>query len=716
MTLLEDVMANKKPSRPAARAHCAVAASFFMASLGWAQTAPDAGTLKPVTVNESTAAPQADVSGFGDVPARELPLSTNVLTQAQMQAAGVRHLSDLTRLDASTTDSYNAAGYWDFLTIRGFTLDNRYNYRREGLPISAETSIPLDNKERIELLKGTSGIQAGTSAPGGLVNYVVKRPTDEDLRVVRLEYGERGSLLTGLDLGGRLGEDARFGYRFNVVHEELRPELRSANGYRDLLSLATDWRLSRDSVLQAEFEWSRKSQPSQAAFSLLGGQLPAVPDPRINLNNQPWTQPVVFGALTGTLRFEQALSRDWRWSAQLGTQRLKSDDREAFPFGCSAQNDYTSFCSDGTYDIYDYRSEGERRQFDAARLQLQGSVSTGALRHDLNFALLRSFVTERYNMQAYNYAGAGNIAGTAITAPDPTLTGQGTNRDERSTELSAYDSISWQAWRGWLGLRHTRLQRASVQTDGGEAVSYGQSFTTPWTALSYQAGDKLLYVSAGQGVESRATPNLPTYLTPGQPLPAVKSRQVEAGVRGGDARLGWGVAVFEIRRPAVYDDGTLYQTDGEARHRGIEGQLNAERGPWRLDASAMALRARLQDSTLNPALNGMKPVNVPNGTLRAGLAYRLASVPSLSLDTRVTREGTRAVLQDNSLMLPAWTRWDAGATWRTQASGGAHLVFRLSVENLTDKRYWRESPMQYGENYLYPGAPRTLRFSVQASL
>ncbi len=56
-------------------------------------------------------------------------------------------------------------------------LDQRYNYRREGLPITAETVIPLANKERIEILKGTSGIQAGTSSPGGLVNYVVKRPT-----------------------------------------------------------------------------------------------------------------------------------------------------------------------------------------------------------------------------------------------------------------------------------------------------------------------------------------------------------------------------------------------------------------------------------------------------------------------------------------------------------------------------------------------------------
>ena len=83
------------------------------------------------------------------------------------------------------SDAYNAEGYIDYLTVRGFVLDNRYNFRRDGLPISAETSIPLDNKARIEVLKGTSGIQVGTSAPGGLVNYVVKRPLETPLRTRR---------------------------------------------------------------------------------------------------------------------------------------------------------------------------------------------------------------------------------------------------------------------------------------------------------------------------------------------------------------------------------------------------------------------------------------------------------------------------------------------------------------------------------------------------
>ncbi|RYG14915.1 MAG: TonB-dependent siderophore receptor [Burkholderiales bacterium] len=713
--------ASRRPSLPSLhpssprRTPVALAAIAALLAAGAATAQQESPSLKPVTINAQTTSPQTDVSGFGDVPAREVPMSTVIVTQDRLQAAGIRRLSDITRIDPSSTDSYNSAGYWDFLTIRGYTLSNRFNYRREGLPITAETSIPLDNKERVELLKGTSGIQAGTSAPGGLVNYVVKRPTEKDLRVARIEFSERGSVLAAADLGGRFGEDARFGYRLNAAHESLRPNLRSADGSRDLLSLATDWRLTRDSILQAEVEWSRKSQPSQAAFSLLGNVLPAPPDPRLNLNNQPWAQPVVFEGLTGTVRFDQALSRDWRWSAQLGTQRLKTDDRESFPFGCGAEGNYDRYCSDGTYDIYDFRSEGERRRYHAGKLSIQGTVNTGAVKHDLTLGLLRSRAIERYNQQAFNYVGTGNVAGTLVVPPDPTLYDTLGARNEQSTELFAYDTVSWNAWRGWVGLRHTQLSRDSVQTDGTGATSYSQSFSTPWLGLSYLWGDKVIYASAGQGVESFVTPNKPGYVNAGQALSAVKSRQVEVGLRGGDARTGWSVAWFAVRRPAVTDDGTNYQVDGTAKHQGLEAQYNVSQGPWRAGVGAMFLKARREDSSLNPLVNGLRPVNVPEQTLRAEVGWQVPGVTGLELDARVVREGNRAILSDNTLMLPAWTRVDAGATWRTKASG-ADLSFRLAVDNVSDKRYWRESPFQFGHYYLYPGAARTIRFSIQAAL
>ena len=698
----------------------ALAALLFAAACS--AHAQQQSALPEITVSEGTAAPQADVSGFGDVPLRELPISATVIDSQQLQARGARRLADLTQFDASVTDAYNSAGYWDYLTVRGFVLDNRFNYRREGLPISAETSIPLDNKERIEILRGTSGIQAGTSAPGGLVNYVVKRPTEQDLRTVRIETTSRGSLLGAIDLGGRFGENRQFGYRINVASENLKPLTHNLDGNRNLFSLAADWRITRDSVLEFEIEQSRKTQPSQNGYSLLGSVLPAPVDPRINLNNQPWSQPSVFKALTGTVRFSQALNADWRWSAQIGQQRLKSDDRLAYAFGCGAEGNYDRYCSDGTFDFYDFRSDNERRTLTAGSINLKGNVTTGSVRHELGFGLLQSRVRNRFDNQAYNYAGTGNIWGTAIVPPAPDATTPQTNRDERSTEFSVQDAIRWNdRFTTWLGARHTRLDRSSIGNDGSNPTGYKQDVTTPWIAASYAIQPGLLaYASWGRGVESQVVPNrISQYSNAGQALPALRSRQWELGLKGGNDAFNWQLAWFDISRPLTDIDLCTglceVRNDGKAVHRGLEAGAQWNQGPWRVGGSVTLIDAKRRGSTADPALNGQSPTNVPKQVLRAQTAYRFASVPGLEVAGQLSYEGRRNVLPDGSVTLPSWTRVDAVLRYDTKLRG-ANASWTLSVDNLFDRRYWKESPYQFGHVYLFPGAPRTLRLGLSVAL
>ena len=723
-------MKNYKPNWPLASIQRALSATLLIASPVWAQTgAPspsDAATLAPITVQSSAAPQQADISGFGDLPLREVPMSITVVGHEQLQASGARRLADLTQFDASMGDAYNSAGYWDYLSIRGFTLDNRFNYRREGLPISAETTIPLDNKERVEILKGTSGIQAGTSAPGGLVNLVVKRPTQQNLRDVRLEATSRGSLLAAVDLGGRVGVDQVFGYRFNVAQERLRPRTFNLDGERSLVALATDWRINRDTLLEAELEWSRKSQPSQNGFSLLGDTLPAPVDPRINLNNQPWSQPSVFEALTGSLRLEQAINNTWSWSAQLANQRLTNQDRLAYAFGCSAEDRYDRYCSDGSYDMYDFRSENERRTQQAARLQLKGRAQTGAVAHDLGFSVLASQVRDRFQKQAYNWVGYAQVDGSAVNPEDPSLTTESTNRDERSLEFAVQDAIRWNdRFTTWVGLRHTRLSRDSVRTDGSYPTAYDDSLTTPWLAATYSfAPGHQVYASYGEGVESQIVPNkIEQYTNAGVALPSLKSKQWELGVRGGADDWTWQAAWFHIERPMTNLDacarlGTipcLGQYDGNAVHQGLEASTQWKQGAWRLDGGILLLDAKRQGSTAEPTTNGQRPPNVPRWTLRSQAAWRVAGVPGLELQGRLSHEAKRAVLPDASIQLPAWTRLDAALRYDTKINTMA-TTWTLGIDNLLDKRYWKESPYQYGHVYLFPGSPRTFRMTFQTSL
>jgi iron complex outermembrane receptor protein len=95
--------------------------------------------------------------------------------------------------------------------------------------------------------------------------------------------------------------------------------------------------------------------------------------------------------------------------------------------------------------------------------------------------------------------------------------------------------------------------------------------------------------------------------------------------------------------------------------------------------------------------------------------YRYADLPGLRTGLRMSHEGERQVLENGSVQLPAWTTVDATAHYDQKVNGLAS-TWTLAIDNLADKRYWRESPKQFGHYYLYPGAPRTLRAGVQFHL
>ena len=674
-----------------------------------------------VTVSGKTANAAVSLAGFGDVPLSRAPFSATVLDVGLMQDAGISGIADLTRLDAGVTDAYNAPGYWGQLAVRGFTLDNRFNYRRDGLPINAETAIAHDNKQAIEILKGTSGLQAGTSAPGGLVNLVVKRPRDR-VQTATLGWEQDGSVNATVDLGAR---NDRFGWRINASADHIDPRTYDSQGHSKMFAGAVEWQPSAGSLLEAEFEWSRQTQPSTPGFSVLGDRLPDADsiDPRINLNNQPWTLPVVMQGRTASLRYSQTLAPDLQMVAHAMRQQLDSDDRIAFPYGCSAENDYSRYCSDGSFDLYDFRSEGERRTSDAADLSINGRTVLASMEHRFNVGVTGTRYQARFNRQAYNLVGIGNITGNVVLPSDPTLTDENTNRDERSTEFHLQDAITLAPrWTLWAGARHSQLRRESVRTDGSRPTQYSQGFTTPWLALSHAISRQTTaYASWGQGVESEVAPNRSRYTNAGQALPALKSEQIEAGIKHSTDALDWRLAAFDIQRPVWRDigdcgaaDTCTRQADGLARHRGMEAEADWRAGAWNLRGSAMLLKARREGSA-DPTLAGLRPTNVPSSSLKAQAAYNVPALPGLAVLGFVTREGERMVLPDNSIATPAWTRLDLAVRYQWQAAGYRWL-WRAGVDNLTDHRAWQEAPYQFDHAYLYPLAPRTWHTSIQLSL
>ncbi|MBK9443131.1 MAG: TonB-dependent receptor plug domain-containing protein [Comamonadaceae bacterium] len=338
-----------------------------------AQTAPPPTSLRlpQVTVTGKTApvldANSADVGGFG-VPLAQTPQSVSVLGADLLVATGAQSLSTVIKLDASLADSYNTTGYLESVSVRGFLLNQSGNFSRNGLITSNDGPIALENLEHVEVLKGVAGLQSGVSAPGGLVNYVTKAPLPGNFVTAAVSATDNGGAKLHLDANQQVGA---VGLRVNLVDESLRPKFDQANGSRQLLAVALQTRLDAVTALSANIEYHRKQQPSVPGLGLLdangdgvGDAFPAQIQPRLNLNDQPWSQPFEASSTSAELALDHQINAHWRARVALNTQRLTIDDRLAFPDGCSnaATYVYPGLCANGDVDVYDYRSEGEQRK------------------------------------------------------------------------------------------------------------------------------------------------------------------------------------------------------------------------------------------------------------------------------------------------------------------------------------------------------------------
>jgi iron complex outermembrane receptor protein len=93
--------------------------------------------------------------------------------------------------------------------------------------------------------------------------------------------------------------------------------------------------------------------------------------------------------------------------------------------------------------------------------------------------------------------------------------------------------------------------------------------------------------------------------------------------------------------------------------------------------------------------------------------YKLQTLPGFAWNTLLIYESGKTALADGSVTLPAAWQLDSGVRYQTKV-GGVPTLWRLQLENLTDRSYWREAPTTpWGGVYLFASTPRTLRTSVR---
>ncbi|PHV06888.1 TonB-dependent siderophore receptor [Janthinobacterium sp. BJB412] len=698
----------------------AAALAVFQAFAMPATAAAAEQAMTEVIVSGSRiASGHASVAGFGDAPLLQTPASVSVLSSQQMYDRDIRSTTDAARYDASISDAYNAVGYAEQFSIRGFKLDNASSYRKDGLAIPADTQIPLENKERLEVLKGLGGLQAGLAAPGGIVNYVTKRPTAGALRSVLFEVRERGTVYGAVDLGGRF-EDERFGYRINAAAERLRSHIKGADGNRKFVSAAFDWQISPQALLQVDADYQTKSQVSVPGFQLIGGtELPRIAADTM-LNNQAWSKPVDTTSSNLGVRFEYRFSPEWKASFSANQHHFKRDDYTAFPYGCTAQLLFPGYCSNGDYDVYDYVSLGEKKSPLAAQAMLQGRFATGALRHEFTGGASFYKNSEKWGDSVYEYLPQPSNIYHPVAMPSSGLTsGPVTERrSDNERALFAQDIVGLgEQFKLHAGVRYAQVKRDEFVASGSPNTKVDSGFWLPNVALVYSPQATLaLYGSYSQGLEHggiapKQTSNQNRALDPS------KSKQLEVGVKSElTPDLSVSAALFQIRKGLEYTDDTsnTFVRNGVEQHRGLELEVNGKLSrALAVGASVAALNTQ-QSGTGRAELDGKRVTNVAAFKSTVYADYAVPQLAGLKLNANWQYSGKKAFDAANTLMVPAYHVVNLGAAYATRIAGTA-TTLRAHVDNAFDKSYWRDVTPDLG-GYLFPGAKRSFRVSAQFDL
>ncbi|MEN5392713.1 TonB-dependent siderophore receptor [Stenotrophomonas sp. TWI377] len=668
-------------------------------------------------------------SSFGAGDWKSTPASVNVLDRDLLDSRQVRTLSELASNDASLGDSYAPVGYYQNIAIRGFPLDTGTGYRFNGLAITGEQRLALENIQSVEILKGEAGLAAGVMAPGGIINYLGKRPAE--VRNVTLGTDSEGSRYTAVDLGHWLSP--RFGVRFNAAWEDSDSYIDHADGRRNFYSLATDWLIGERGKLEVDANYQTSAQRSASGYQLLGATgLPRGVDRKHLLGYQTWQRPVGIDSTNLTALHTYDFSPSWQSRVSASYSRSVIDDNVAFAYGCY----YAAGCADGSvpgnyfapngdYDIYDYRSPDDTRRNLEFRGELRGSFATGDIRHELSVGADRFERTVDKRRNVNEYVGTANIHDAQVPQfdPSPLMPGPSARRlDSAQTAVFALDRMSFGDWQWLAGGRFVRLDERAYDKRGNPERHSRLSRFLPQTALVWKATDEVnAYVSYVRGISLGQeapfwTSNEGTF------LPAVLSRQTEVGVKyvTSDA-LTLGAALFRTSQPFQYakpdgsDAGYTFVEEGQQTHTGLEltaqGQLTERLS---LTASASVLRARARDAG-TPDYEGHQLINVPKTRATVHAEYQLPFVIGLGLTGGWRYAASNVATADGRVSAPAYSVFDAGLRFKHQL--GEHPVtWNLSVDNLFNRFYWRDTGSSSGDYYLFPGAPRQARLSVTFAL
>lgn len=648
--------------------------------------------------------PSSSAALFADTPLIETPFSVGVFNQQLIEDQRAFTLKEVLENDPSVAIQMPGGFYGNQnLALRGFQVDNFNGYRIDGLPMIQVAAPYLDDKSRVEVLKGPAALRFGFMSPGGAINLVRKRPTPEFSTGLQFDVDTFGSLYSQLDVSDRVA-GGKFGYRLVLAGDEFDSFYDNAGGDRQMGSLFTEWKPA-----EAVTIWSSLGGQDLTRNGYYGPMISAtglVLDTGIGTNiMQDWArnEQEIFDAAIGA---DIDFNDDWKLRASFNYQDTSRDSRLSYPYAVQNNGDFTegALLTNGPFE---WESWG-------GHLHVEGTFETGSLVHGIVVGTqYRAYDT--YGERSFPDVGPNNaypLNPLPIPAPGPW---RAIDFEYEELGFFATDTIKFnEHWSALLGGRYGKYDNTYPSDP---ASNDSVSDWSPTLALMYAPVEEVhTYLTYTRGMQDGGFAGR-TAVNAFAPLGMQESEQLELGVKTEwcDGRFSGELALFQIEQDLALLDplSNVESLGGLQRHRGIELALRGRiTDHWQAGIATMLLDAEQVD-TGNLATDGLTPQYVPEYQVNVWSVLDIPMVPGLALTANARFVDKQYLDQGEQFAIDSYSVLDLGARYQFKAAD-TDWTLRLNVQNVLDNRYYESGEFYPGDaGYLAYGSPVSANFSVQ---
>jgi outer membrane receptor for ferric coprogen and ferric-rhodotorulic acid len=610
--------------------------------------------------------------------------------------------------------TFNARGFEIQLTqVDGLGMTNAW-----GTVVGREDTFLF---ERIELIRGANGLLTGVGNSSGTINYIRKRPKNEDGGEFNVTLGSYGLKRAALDYNKVLTQDGTWAGRFVVAQEDKDSYLRDLHDKRTSVYGVVDGQIGANGVLTVGVTAvdAKQDSPMWGSLTLRRSDGSQADFPRGSSTSQNWTYWNT-RSYSAFAEYTHQLSQDWE--AKLTYNFRHSNEAARLFYASSSVLDpvYKTGVlnpDDTGLGGWPYRSlgSGDNHVFDA---NLNGKFSALGREHTLLVGLSQS----RQKTATDTYAALTHTAdplpafpyrGDVYTEPDWGPRTPSTRGEQTLTRLYAASRLTLtDALHAVLGVNAVKLERSGQSIYGNAAnnVSYPDTKkTTPYVGLTYDFTPELLgYVSYSDIFQNQDQTD-----TQGRYLAPMKGVNAEAGVKAEwlNRQLLTTAAVFTAKQEGLATlGGTIDDPNSPFYNQSWYFPQDVKSKGFELEATGrVAKDTKLTVGYTRLMLTGADGQDlyewVPRHTLNFRVDTRVPALPALRLGVG--------------------GRWQSEVSKLGGAKQGAYVVanafasyeltraatLRVNVNNLFDKKY--VAGLAYGAIY---GAPRSVGVSLDYKL